>query len=120
MTESSYKSTPARSVASHKALDLWNRHAGGENTTRWTQQIRLPGVRSAQLQFNAIAREKLICCRHTGLWYLVNEKLSIQDKVQIIETNLGSKAWQIYFVENPKNMRPKGKDLKVCGLKDKI
>ena len=26
--------TPARSVASHKALGLWNRHAGGESTAR--------------------------------------------------------------------------------------
>ena len=92
MTESSYRSTPARSVASHEALGFWNRHAGGESTTRWTQQVRLPGVKSARLQFNAIAREKLTRCRHAGLWYLVNEGLSVRDKVQIVETDLGSKA----------------------------
>ena len=67
MTGSSYKSTPARSVASYKALDLWNRHAGGENTTCWMQQVRLPGVRLAQLQFDTIAREKLTYCCHTDL-----------------------------------------------------
>ena len=93
MTGSSYRSTPARSVASHKALGLWNRHAGGESTTRWTQRVRLPGVRSARLQFDAIAREKLTCCRHAGLWYLVNKELSVRDKVQIVETDQGSKAW---------------------------
>ena len=92
MTGSSYRSTPARSVASHEALGLWNCHAGGENTTRWMQQVRLLGVRSAQLQFDAIAKEKLTCYRHAGLWYLVNKGLSVRDKVQIVETNLGSKA----------------------------
>ena len=97
MTGSSYRSTPARSVASHKALGLWNRHAGGESTTCWMQQVRLPGVRSAQLQFDAIAREKLTRCRHAGLWYLVNEGLSVRDKVQIVETDLGSKAWANMF-----------------------
>ena len=73
MTRSSYRSSPARSVASHKALGLWNSHAGGESTTCWTQQVWLSGIRSAQLQFNAIAREKLTCCHHAGFWYLVNE-----------------------------------------------
>ena len=97
MTGSSYRSTPAWSVASHKALGLWNRHAGGENTTCWTQQVRLLGVRLARLQFDAIAREKLTRCRHTGLWYLVNEGLSVRDKVQIVETDLGSKAWANMF-----------------------
>ena len=97
MTGSSYRSTPARSVASHKALGLWNHHAGGENTTRWTQRVRLPGVRLARLQFDAIAREKLTRCRHAGLWYLVNEGLSVQDKVQIVETDLGSKVWANMF-----------------------
>ena len=97
MTGSSYRSTLARSVASHKALGLWNRHAGGESTTCWMQQIRLLGVRSAQLQFDVIAREKLTCCRHAGLWYLVNEGLSVRDKVQIVETDLGSKAWANMF-----------------------
>ena len=99
MTGSSYKSIPARSIASHEALSLWNRHAGGENTTRWTQQVRLLSVRLAQLQFNAIAREKLTCCRHAGLWYLVNEGLSVRDKVQIVETDLGSKAWANMFCQ---------------------
>ena len=97
MTGSSYRSTPARSVASHEALGLWNRHAGGESTTRWTQRVRLPGVRSARLQFDAIAREKLTRCRHAGLWYLVNKGLSVRDKVQIVETDLGSKAWANMF-----------------------
>ena len=27
----------------HEALRLWNRHASGEDTACWTQQIRLPG-----------------------------------------------------------------------------
>ena len=45
MAGSSYKSTPAKSVALHKALSLWNRYAGGENITRWMQRVRLPGVR---------------------------------------------------------------------------
>ena len=44
MTGSSYRSTSARLVASHKTLGFWNRHAGGENTTCWTQQVWLPGV----------------------------------------------------------------------------
>ena len=97
MIGSSYKSTPVRSVASHKALGFWNRHAGGENTTCWTQQVRLPGARSAQLQFNAIARKKLTYCRHAGLQYLVNEGFSVRDKVQIVETDLESKAWVNMF-----------------------
>ena len=33
MTWSSYRSTPARSVASHKALEIWSCHADGESTT---------------------------------------------------------------------------------------
>ena len=97
MTGLSYRSTPAKLVASHKALGFWNRHAGDESTTCWTQQVWLPGVRSAQLQFDAIAREKLTCCRHVGLWYLVSKGLSIRDKVQIVETDLGSKAWANMF-----------------------
>ena len=120
MTGSSYRSTPAWSVASHEALGLWNRHAGGESTTRWTQRVRLPGVRSAQLQFDAIAREKLTRCRHTGLWYLVNEGLSVWDKVQIIETDLGSKAWANMFCQESWRHAAQKKDLKACGLKDKI
>ena len=97
MTGSSYRSTPAWSVASHEALGLWNRHAGGESTTRWTQRVRLPGVRSARLQFDAIAREKLTRCRHAGFWYLVNKGLSVRNKVQIVETDLRFKAWANIF-----------------------
>ena len=97
MTGLSYKSTPARSIASHKALGLWNCHAGSENTTCWTQQIRLPGIRLAQLQYDAIARKKLTHCHYAGLWYLVNKGLRIRDKVKIIETDLGSKAWANIF-----------------------
>ena len=99
MTRSSYRSTSARSIAFHKALGLWNRHAGGESITCWTQQVRLPGVRLAWLQFDVIASKKLICCRYAGLWYLVNEGLSIRDKVQIVETDLGSKAWVNIFCQ---------------------
>ena len=77
MTGSSSRSTLARLVASHKALGLWNRYTDGKNTTCWMQQIRLPGIRSAQLQFNATAREKLTYCRHAGLWYLVDMGLNI-------------------------------------------
>ena len=99
MTGSSYRSNSARSVALHKAFGLWNCHAGGENTTHWTQQVRLPAVRLAQLQFDAIAREKLTYYYHAGLWYLVNEELSIWDKVQIVETDLGSKAWTNIFCQ---------------------
>ena len=97
MTESSYRLTSTRSVALHKALEFWNRYADDENTTCWTQQIRLPGVRLARLQFNAIAREKLTHCSHTGLWYIVNEGLNIWNKVQIVETDLGSKVWANMF-----------------------
>ena len=60
--------------------------------THWIQQIWLFGIKLAQLQFNAIGKEKLICCHHAGLWYLMNERLSVWDKVQIVETDLGSKA----------------------------
>ena len=88
---------PSQVSSFTRSLRPWNRHAGGESTTRWTQQVRLPGVRSARLQFDAIAREKLTRCRHAGLWYLVNEGLSVRDKVQIVETNLGSKAWTNMF-----------------------
>ena len=99
MTGSLYRSTLAKSVASHKALGLWNCHVGGESTICWTQQVRLPGVRSAQLQFNVIAREKLTCCRHAGLWYLVHEGLNVRDKVQIVEIDLRSKAWANMFCQ---------------------
>ena len=67
--------------------------------TCWTQQVRLPGVRSARLQFDAIVREKLTRCCHVGLGYLVNEGLSIRDKVQIVETDLGFKAWANMFCQ---------------------
>ena len=97
MTGLFYRLISAKSIASHKALSLWNRHTSGENTACWTYQVRLPGVKSARLQFDAIAREKLTCYRHTGLWYLVNEGLSIRDKVQIVKTDLGSKAWANIF-----------------------
>ena len=97
MTELSYRSIPARLVALHKALSLWNRHAGRESMTCWMQQVQLPDVRSTQLQFNAIARGKLTCCHHASLWYLVNKGLSVWNKVQIIETDLGSKAWANMF-----------------------
>ena len=97
MTGLSYRSTPAKSVALHKTLGLWNRHASGENMTCWMQQVQFPGVRLAQLQFDAIVREKLTCYRHANLWYLVNKGLSIQDKIQIVETDLGSKAWANMF-----------------------
>ena len=92
MIGSSYKLTPARLVALHKTLGFWNHHAGGESTTYWTQQVRFPSVRSARLQFNAIAKEKLTHCRHASLWYLVNKGLSVRNKIQIVETDLGSKA----------------------------
>ena len=97
MTESSYRLTSARSVALHEALGLWNRQAGGESTTRWTQRVQLPSIRLTRLQFNAIVREKLTFCRHASLWYLVNKRLSVRNKVQIIETDLGSKAWANMF-----------------------
>ena len=32
MIRLSYKLTPVKLVASHKALGFWNRHIGGENT----------------------------------------------------------------------------------------
>ena len=99
MIRSSYRSIPARSVALHKALGLWNRHVGGESTTYWTQRVRLPDVRLARLQFDAIARKKLICYRYAGFWYLVNKELSVRDKIQIIKTNLGSKAWANIFCQ---------------------
>ena len=92
MTGSSDRSIPARSVASLKVLGLWNRYAGDENTTCWTQQVRLPDIRSAQLQFNAIGGEKFTRCRHMGLGYLVNKRLSVRDKVQIVKTGLRCKA----------------------------
>ena len=63
------------------------------------QQVWFPGIRLAQLQFDAIAKEKLTYCRYAGLWYLVNKGLSVWDKVQIIETDLGSKAWANMFCQ---------------------
>ena len=63
------------------------------------QQVRLLDVRLAQLQFDAIAGEKMTYYRHAGLWYLVNKGLSVRDKIQIIETDLKSKAWANIFYQ---------------------
>ena len=54
------------------------------------QQVRLPGVKLARLEFDAIAKKKLTYCYYAGFWYPVNKEFNIRDKVQIVEIDLRS------------------------------
>ena len=65
----------------------------------YIQQIRLLNIRSTQLEFNTIARKKLIYSHYTGLYYLINKELSIQNKIQIVEIDLESKIWTNIFYQ---------------------